>query len=76
MNLSDEETKEIYKFMGKMDEVVKGFDDLKEEVGHMRKDLDKVNLEFSSLKGKLVAVAAVITFAINALWSVIKGAIT
>ncbi len=68
-DLTPEEQKKLWMFMGKMEDVP---DDIKA----MKEELKTLRTEFSNLKGKLVVVAGVVTFALNAIWSVVKGVVT
>lgn len=75
-NLSPDEQKELWKFMGEMESFTEDFKSFKEDMKVLRKDVQALKLDFANLKGKLVVVAGVVTFSLNAIWSVVKGVIT
>ena len=75
-DLTPEEQKELWKFMGAMDSLPNDIESLKDDVKTMSEDVQAMKLEFANLKGKLVVVAGVVTFSLNAIWGVIKGALS
>lgn len=45
-----------------------------EGLAPLKTDVEKLKNDFSNLKGKLVVVAGIVTFALNAIWGFVKGA--
>lgn len=75
-NFSDEDKKELWQFMGEMSSLARDMKSLKDDVSSLKKDVESMKLDFAKLKGKLVVVAGLVTFSLNAIWSVAKGAFT
>ncbi len=69
--MTPEMEKEIFEFMGSIKADIKN---IKDDLGPVKKKVDKLEADFSNLRGKLVVIAAVVTFALNAIWQAIKGA--
>ena len=68
--MTPEMEKEIFEFMGA---IKTDIGNIKDDITPLTKKVDKLEKEFSNLKGKLVVVAGIITFAINAMWTFFKG---
>jgi peptidoglycan hydrolase CwlO-like protein len=69
--MTPEMEKEIFEFIGA---IKSDINNIKEDITPLTTKVDKLEKEFSHLKGKLVVVAGIVTFALNAVWQTLKGA--
>ena len=63
--MTPEQEQDLFMFMG---EVRESLGNIKEDLGTVR----KLENDFSNLKGKLLAIAGIITFVLNGAWEGIK----
>jgi len=73
-DITPEEQKELWKFMGEMEGLSGDIKSLKDDMKTMKDDVQSIKVEFANLKGKLFAVAGIITLAWTAIWGFLKGA--
>jgi len=76
-DFSEEDKKEIHMFMGSINSTIKNigkaFADVRNDHKMLEDKVSNIEKDFSGLKGKLTAVAAFITLAINGAWHWVKG---
>lgn len=70
--MTPEQEQQLFRTLGSIEAKLESVTDVKKDVIVLKKDIGDIKIEFSGLKGKLLVIAGIVTFVLNAALVFIK----